>query len=471
MIVSPARVLVVEDDEVLGRLLADLLRQAGLEPEHVAAGELALEHLQTGHFDIVLTDLRLPGLGGLDLLSQVAHRWPDVPVVVLTAHGTIPVAVEAMRQGAADFLLKPFDRAHLLGVLEKALAASARARSEPPPGPVSLDLLETPGLAEVMKVVRRASDTPSTVLIRGESGTGKGLIARALHDLSGRRNQPFVKLQCAAFPDALLESELFGYEKGAFTGATTRKPGRVELARGGTLFLDEIGDVPLALQVKLLRLLEERHFERLGGTRAHSVDVRIVAATHRSLEQMMAQGQFREDLFYRLNVLPVHVPPLRQRRADIRLLSLRFLDEVKVMCQKPHKGFTDSGLSTLGEHPWPGNVRELRNVVERLVVLVEGEQIRGADVRLELGRSVAVPLSPLASGPGPSREEILEILGKVGGNRTLAARLLGFSRRTLYNRLTAFGIAGVAAGAANADQRNAGAPPFNSERSSVRRSG
>ena len=437
-----ARVLVVEDDQVLGRLLADLLRQADYAPEHVATGELAMHELKAGRFDLVLTDLRLPGMDGLALLSKVTGRWPDVPVVVLTAHGTVPIAVEAMRCGAADFLLKPFERSYLLGVLERALAAASRVRADPPSGSSPLDLVETPGLAEVMQVVRRAARTPSTVLLRGESGSGKGLIANALHALSPRKDNPFVKLQCAAFPDALLESEMFGYEKGAFTGAVERKPGRVELAEGGTLFLDEIGDVVLPLQVKLLRLLEERHFERLGGTRAQCVDVRIVAATHRPLEQMIRQGQFREDLFYRLNVLPIVVPPLRQRPEDVKLLALRFLDEAKVVCEKPNKCLSVLGIRALEEHSWPGNVRELRNVIERLVVLVEANEISGTDVRLELGRSGATSPASAFPRPASSREEILDILAKVGGNRSLAARLLGVSRRTLYNRLADFGIGG-----------------------------
>ena len=436
----PSRVLVVEDDRVLGRLLADLLRQADFASEHVASGELALRELETGRFDVVLSDLRLPGMDGLVLLSKVTEKWPDIPLVMLTAHGTVPIAVEAMRRGAADFLVKPFERDHLLGVIERTVEASLHAQSEPPADPAPPAMIETPGLAAVMKIAHRAANSQSTVLIRGESGTGKGVVAKAVHALSTRAAQPMVKLQCAAFPDALLESELFGYEKGAFTGASMRKPGRVELAQGGTLFLDEIGDVALALQVKLLRLLEERQFERLGGTRAQSVDVRIVAATHRPLEQMVRQGQFREDLFYRLNVLPIEVPPLRQRRDDISVLALRFLDELKAICQKPCKSISADGLKRLQEHPWPGNVRELRNVMERLMVFVDRDEISGTDVRQELGRSDNAPVFPTPVRQGSSREELEAILAKAGGNRSLAARLLGVSRRTLYNRLTALGM-------------------------------
>jgi len=437
-----SRILVVEDDQVLGRLLADLLRQAAFASVHVPSGESALHELQSGRFDVVLSDLRLPGMDGLTLLSRVTNRWPDVPVVMLTAHGTVPIAVEAMRIGAADFLLKPFEREHLLGVIEKTLAGSLKARSEPPADPAARVPIETPGLAEVMRITRRAANSTSTVLIRGESGTGKGVVARALHALSPRAGGPLVKLQCAAFPDALLESELFGYEKGAFTGATMRKPGRIELAHAGTLFLDEIGDIALPLQVKLLRLLEERQFERLGGRHVHTADVRIVAATHRPLEHMVRDGQFREDLFYRLNVLPIEVPPLRQRPDDITALALCFLDELRATCQRPPKIFSADGLKRLREHAWPGNVRELRNVIERLVVFVEGDEISGADIARELVRADGTQGLTSQARQGASRAELEAILAKAGGNRSLAARLLGVSRRTLYNRLAAFGIGG-----------------------------
>jgi DNA-binding NtrC family response regulator len=437
-----SRVLVVEDDEVLGRLLTDLLRQADFASEHVASGESALHELQSGRFDVVLSDLRLPGMDGLTLLSKVSNRWPDVPVVMLTAHGTVPIAVEAMRLGAADFLLKPFEREHLLGVIERSLATSLKVRSEPPSDPASRALIETPGLAEVMRIARRAAQSTSTVLIRGESGTGKGVVARALHALSSRATGPLVKLECAAFPDALLESELFGYEKGAFTGASMRKPGRVELAYTGTLFLDEIGDVPLPLQVKLLRLLEERQFERLGGTHPQSADVRIVAATHRPLEAMIRHGQFREDLFYRLNVLPIEVPPLRQRPDDIAVLALRFLEELKATCQRPKMTISANGLKRLREHAWPGNVRELRNMIERLVVFVDGNEISTVDIARELVPAESAQAVSSQVRQGASREELEAVLAKAGGNRSLAARLLGVSRRTLYNRLAAFGIGG-----------------------------
>jgi two-component system response regulator AtoC len=405
---------------------------------------------------------------------------------MLTAHGSVPLAVTAMKQGAADFVLKPFDREELLFAVKKALAQARHpAASEPPPPPGRTFVGASPAMRECEAIIARAAAGRATVLLRGESGTGKELAARALHQQSDRRDGPFVKIHCAALPDNLLESELFGYEKGAFTGAIQRKPGRVDLAEGGTLFLDEIGDVTPAVQVKLLRLLQDREFERLGGVQTMRADVRFVAATHRDLEAMVARGDFREDLFYRLNVIPIWMPPLRDRPGDIEPLAERFCAELGAPSGRAGSTLEAEALALLAAQPWPGNVRQLQNFVERLIVLSEGPVISADDVRRELGRKPpALAASSTKADPGASspnvggrapqhppsensatslrsaslagappeqvdaaagrldarrkqaeRDALEDALRRAGGNRSLAARLLGVSRRTLYNKL------------------------------------
>jgi two-component system, NtrC family, response regulator AtoC len=448
-----ATVLCVDDDPAVGKVLSALLGQASVNAVLASSGAEALDVLGRRAVDLVVSDLRMPGLGGMDLLRTVAERWPDVPVVILTAHGTVALAVEAMRAGAADFLLKPFDREEVLFVIEKTLVANVRAGA---PEPARSDSTGMLGVSAVMReldeLVRRAAAGAATVLVRGETGTGKELVARAIHQRSARASQPFVKLNCAALPDALLESELFGYEKGAFTGAANRKPGRVELAAGGTLFLDEIGDVPLATQVKLLRVLQEREIERVGGTETIKVDVRFVAATHQRLEALVAEGAFREDLFYRLNVIPLEVPPLRERRDDVPALVAHFARSTARANGREEASFAPDAVALLAEQPWPGNVRQLENMVERLVVLSDSASIARAAVERELEREAARERAARGpdSGEGMSalgaqrreaeREAILEALTRAGNNRSLAARLLGVSRRTLYNKLEELGV-------------------------------
>jgi two-component system response regulator AtoC len=312
-------VLVVDDDPALGKVVGALLAQDGIEARCVRSGAEALAALAERPVDVVITDLRMPGMDGMTLLGKISAEHPGTPVIMFTAHGSVPLAVEAMKRGAAEFVLKPFAREELLFVVHKALATAAQAEARP------LDTAPAAGrftgasqaMRECQSLVTRAAAGTATVLLRGESGTGKEVAARAIHDQSPRRKGPFVRVHCAALPDALLESELFGYEKGAFTGAVQRKPGRVELSQGGTLFLDEIGDTTLSVQVKLLRLLQEKEYERLGGVETLKADVRFVAATHRDLEAMIKSGTFREDLFYRLSVVPIGLPPLRERPEDI----------------------------------------------------------------------------------------------------------------------------------------------------------
>jgi two-component system response regulator AtoC len=441
-------VLVVDDDPAVSKVLAALLEQAGINCRHVPDAPTALEALRARPVDVVITDLRMPGPSGIDLLEGIVERWPDVPVILLTAHGNVGVAVDAMKKGAADFLLKPFDREEILFTVRKQLAA-ARHHDHPPRPEVRIGAVASSSarMREVDDLSRRAALGNVTVLIRGESGTGKELAARAIHDASPRRSAPFVKIHCAALPDTLIESELFGYEKGAFTGAASRKPGRVELAEGGTLFLDEIGDISPLIQVKLLRLLQDREFERLGSTQTLKATARFVAATHQPLEELIEKKQFREDLFYRLNVLPIWIPPLRERRDDIEPLAVEFSRKFGVANGRGELDIAPQALALLRTQAWPGNVRQLQNFVERLVVLSDGDRLTADDVVRELARqerfgSAPVPGTTLeASRHEAEREALLNALDKSKNNRSMAARLLGISRRTLYHKLDDHGLA------------------------------
>jgi two-component system, NtrC family, response regulator AtoC len=443
---TTGRILVVDDDPAVGTILGALLDQAGFQATYVESGQAALAELDARAYDVVVTDVRMPGLDGMELLDRVVHQRPDLPVVLLTAHGTISLAVDAMKRGASDYLLKPFDRDEILFVINKALAATEHRAAAPERPRAKTMVGKSEALREVDELVRRAARGKATVLIRGESGTGKELVARALHDTGPWAAGPFVKIHCAALPETLLESELFGYEKGAFTGANSRKPGRIELAHGGTLFLDEVGDIPLTMQVKLLRVIQDRELERLGGRDTLRVDVRFVAATHRDLEGMVAREQFREDLFYRLNVVPIWLPPLRDRSGDVELLVRHFCAIHARANSRPAVAVADDVVQLLAEQPWPGNVRQLENFIERLVVLSDDPQISVEDVRRELVRQQpAEERSRRTPGGGTlsldeqrkrsERESLTAALTRAGNNRTLAARLLGVSRRTLYTKL------------------------------------
>ena len=461
-------VLLVDDDPAVAKVLGALLTQAGLTTYPARDGQEALALLASKPVDVVVSDVRMPGMDGLQVLAEVSRGWPDIPVILLTAHGTVPLAVEAMKAGAADFVLKPFDREEILFTVRKALLRAHREDGRQQARATGGFIGQSPAMADVQAVLAKAAAGTATVLLRGESGTGKELAAKAVHDASPRRDGPFVKLHCAALPDTLLESELFGYEKGAFTGAATRKPGRVELAHGGTLFLDEVGDISPAVQVKLLRVLQERELERLGGTQTVKVDVRFVAATHQPLEERVKEGRFREDLFYRLNVVPVWLPPLRERPGDIEPLARHFLDVHAKTNGRPPFTLTPDGLAALKAQPWPGNVRQLQNFLERLVVLSDTQVIGGQEVLQELARqpglspapSLVMPAAASAAGPtepqaAPTpdsartlefqrkemeRQAMADALRRAGDNRTLAARLLGISRRTLYNKLEEYGL-------------------------------
>jgi DNA-binding NtrC family response regulator len=452
---AKSKVLVVDDDRAVGMVLAALLSQAGYDAQHVASGPAALAALASGRVEAILSDVRMPDMDGLELLAEVKKRAPDVPVVLITAHGTIPLAVEAMKAGAAEFLLKPFDREEVVYTIGKALAGASKRAEAPPEPEIASDgpvVGTSTAMLDAMERLKKAAPTLATVLLRGESGTGKEVAARELHRLSPRHAAPFVPVHCGALPDNLLESELFGYEKGAFTGAVQRKPGRVELASGGTLFLDEIGDVTPAVQVKLLRLLQEREFQRLGATSPEKVDVRFVAATHRDLESMVREGTFREDLFYRLNVVPITMPSLAERSDDVAALAKRFTSELAERNGRKGLALDAGAIEGLRSASWPGNVRELHNFIERLVVFAGEGAITRADVDRELrarggGPSIAAAASAVPSGGSldsqrmeAERGAVRDALGRAKGNRTQAARLLGVSRRTLYNKLSELGI-------------------------------
>ena len=437
-------ILVVDDDTAVGRVLVALLEQQQFSAHFVTSGAEAIAALDSRAFDVVVSDLQMPGVGGIELLDTIGRNFPGLPVILLTAHGSVPLAVEAMKRGAVDFMLKPFDRDEMLFVVNKALARSKTAAQESPPIDLEgSDLISgSASMKEVLATIRKVAATTATVLIRGETGTGKELVARALHMQSPRKDQPFVRVHAAALPDSLLESELFGHEKGAFTGASVRKPGRIELAHKGTLFLDEIGDITGALQVKLLRVLQERELERVGGTQTIKVDVRFIAATHRDLEAMVRSGEFREDLFYRLNVVPVYVPPLRERGNDVEVIARHFCASFGKQNGHPDMTLEPGAIERLRAHGWPGNVRELQNLMERLVVLSDATTIREVDVQRELAKSASreLPSSNADATMDTQRRAaekiaLVHALSQAKNNRTLAARLLNVSRRTLYNKL------------------------------------
>ena len=446
----------VEDDAAIAKVVTVLLRQRGLEVTWAPSAEDAVKELEKRPFDVVLSDVRMPGMDGMALLDHVRAKTPDLPVVLVTAHGSVALAVEAMKRGAADFVQKPFDKEELAFVVEKALQASRRDRAAVPAPELSARGIigDSAAMRDVFATIRKVAPKTTTVLVRGETGTGKELVARALHEESPRNGQPFVRVHCAALPETLLESELFGYEKGAFTGATQRKPGRIELAHKGTLFLDEIGDISPAVQVKLLRVLQERELERVGGNETIRVDVRIVAATHRDLEAMITQGTFREDLFYRLAVVPIVVPPLRERAGDTGRLVRHFVAAFAASAGIEGMRIEDDAVDILTKQPWPGNVRQLQNFVERLVVLAEGRVIGRADIERELVRGtggIRRPSAPMPSAPSADlsldsqrreaeKEALVRALQQAGSNRTRAARLLEVSRRTLYNKLREHGL-------------------------------
>jgi DNA-binding NtrC family response regulator len=494
-------IYVVDDDASVREALENLIRSAGLRVEAFALAQEFLASARPNKVDVpscLVLDVQLPGLSGLDLQQELAKAGVQIPIIFLTGHGNIPMSVQAIKAGALEFLTKPFDDEDLLDAIQQGIARDQRARQQRDniaPHNFGEIVGTSTTLRSVLNQVELVAPTNSTALILGETGTGKELIARAIHNLSSRSNRPFVKLNCAAIPSGLLESELFGHEKGAFTGAVSQKIGRFGLAHGGTLFLDEVGDIPLELQPKLLRVLQEQEFERLGSTRTVRVDVRLVAATNRDLAQMVAEKQFREDLYFRLNVFPIRVPPLRERVEDIPLLVRHYVDKYAQRMNKRIETIPEEAMALLCHYSWPGNIRELQNLIERAVILTRGRvleipfaelkqsakiathQINGSTleamaredilvrelqnlieqaVMLARGYTVENPLAELAlsakvaanqtnasTREAMERERILDALREsnwVIGGPTGAAARLGLNRTTLHTRMSKLGI-------------------------------
>jgi DNA-binding NtrC family response regulator len=404
-----ARILIADDEPNLRRVLHAILRRDGHEVVQAVDGAEALSMLEG--VDVVITDLRMPKVDGMVVLRTAVRAHPHVPVIMVTAYGSVGQAVEAIKAGAFDYVEKPFDQDQIRLVIDKAVKQAAANRAAPratlyPPseevrGRYGL-IGDSPEMHTIFDVIAKVADSPSTVLITGESGTGKELVAKALHENSSRDGGPFIKINCAAIPKTLMESELFGYEKGAFTGATSSKPGRFELADGGTLFLDEIGEIPVEMQVKLLRAIQESEFERVGGIKTIKVDVRLITATNRDLEQEIARGNFRDDLYYRLNVGPLQIPPLRRRLGDIPLLVRHIIRRFNERLKKNVTAISDDALAALVAHAWPGNIRELENVLERTIRFSKGEIIERAALPDELTGGAAVASSAAAREPTPA---------------------------------------------------------------------
>jgi two-component system response regulator HydG len=444
---EPATLLVADDDPGLRESLERTLTREGYRVVLASDGNAALERLQAGGIDVVLTDLKMPGLTGIEVLRAAKAIAPDVDVILLTAFGTVEEAVKAMKEGAYDFLTKPFQRAQVLRLIRQALERRELIQQNRALQQRLDDLLRqgvvigsSPAFRRMTTLVEQVADSSATVLVQGESGTGKELVASAIHQRSARRKGPFVAVNCAALPETLLESELFGYEKGAFTGAATRKEGRFELADGGTLFLDEVADLSPVTQPKILRVLQEGEFERLGATKTIRVDVRIVAATNQDLGQMVKEKRFREDLYYRLNVITINVPPLRERREDIRVLAQHFLRIYAAKNNRTLEGFTDEAMRRLEAHAWPGNVRELENVVERGVVLARGALMDTGELPEEIAGATPLPEGVLTVRIGTPLAEVgarlLDAtLRATKGNKTLTAKLLGIDPRTVSRKL------------------------------------
>jgi DNA-binding NtrC family response regulator len=451
-IASPVvNILVVDDDALMRDYLNETLCRGGFRVDLASAGEEAMERIRKTEYDVILSDIRMPNVGGMELLQAVRQHLPYAKVVMMTAYGTVQNAVEAMKLGAFEYVMKPFSIDEIELVVKRALdqkkleMENQLLRSEVI-GRYSFDNIigKTLQMQDIFGLVEGVADTKATVLITGESGTGKELIAKAIHYHSSRREGPFIRINCAALPAGLVESELFGHEKGSFTGAIKQSRGRFELAHEGTLLLDEISEISLSLQAKLLRVLQEREFERVGSGIPIQVDVRIVATTNRDLRELIERGKFREDLFYRLNVVPIHIPPLRERKEDIPALAQHFLRKSNQENNRQIEGIAQKAYELFMEYPWPGNVRELENYIERAVVTAQGKILTPRDFSKELSfgkfRSSSGKIDVGITIEEAERILTLRTLKAQGGNRTKAAEILGISTRTLRNKLQEYGL-------------------------------
>jgi len=446
------KILIVDDEAIVRDFISEVLIRMGHAPLAADSGEIAIEHLERTEFDVVITDFKMPGLSGIDVLRKTLELWPDCRVIIITAFGTIEHAVEAMKMGAHDYITKPISPDHLEMVVSKALEyknlkIENRLLRNEISDKFSFESIigKAANMQAVFELIRRASPSNSTILINGESGTGKELVARAIHYNSQRANGPFIKMNCAALPEGLIESELFGHEKGAFTGAIRATKGRFELADGGSLLLDEISEIPPPLQAKLLRVLQEKEFERIGSGQTIKVDVRVIATSNRDLRDEVAGGNFRDDLYYRLNVIPIDIPPLRQKLEDIPLLCNYFLNK---FCQKfgvPVKTLTEKVMQIFMSYSWPGNVRELENLLERAVVISRNQELKPVDFPPEITSGIAaVPSGTMDVGMSINEAEkilILKTLRAHAGNKSRTAEVLGISTRTLRNKLHEYGHA------------------------------
>jgi two-component system, NtrC family, response regulator AtoC len=444
-------ILIVDDDRNLLKILRDIVGALAIDIVTASNAESALSAMESQAFDLVITDLKMPGKSGMDVLALSLKTNPSAPVIMISAFGSIEAAVDAMKKGAYDFITKPFNPEELIQVIKKALYESNKNKEllssyyddakSFAPGIVG----ETKAIIQILSTIKKVASADSSVLISGETGVGKELVARAIHLASSRRGQPLIKVNCAAIPDALLESDLFGHEKGAFTGAVVSKPGRFELANGGTIFLDEIGELPLNLQAKLLAVIQDRAFERVGGVKTIRVDIRIIAATNRNLAEACLNGAFRSDLFYRLNVVPLHIPPLRERREDIAQLAEHFVHRLTSR-YKRQMGIPAEVLDAFIAYDWPGNIRELENVIERMFVLSEVGILDPTLLPPEMNSTIA----PISNSSFKSRTEavtrsaekqmVMNALNSTDQNRTRAAKILGISRRTLQNKIKEWGL-------------------------------
>lgn len=451
------KILIVDDELNMRLVLAAMLKKEGYEVASAADGSEALQILKAGPIAAVVTDLKMPRIDGMELLNRVSQEYPDVPVIMITAHGTVATAVEALKKGALDYITKPFELEELKNVVSKAVKTHTLMENELFLPPEEIEHAGIIGASQstmgLFDAIKRVAPTTTTILINGETGTGKELVAEAIHRNSPRKNNPLIKINCAAIAETLMESELFGYEKGAFTGAAITKPGKFELAHKGTLFLDEVGEIPRDMQVKLLRVLQEQEFERVGGLKTIKVDVRFIAATNRNLMQSVKDGNFREDLFYRLNVFPIHVPPLRERTDDILPLVDYFIDKFNKKLGLAIVGADDTVKEMLLRYRWPGNIRELENLIERMMLLAKSRMITLEEIppefKADLGKE-AVEGGDRDKKPfkdfmrthmeNVEKQMIVKCLEESGGNVTKAAKQLGLSRKGLQLKMIKYDL-------------------------------